>query len=230
MRKFWNNKELVIAVAKSKNITDVLRSIGLRAAGGNFKTIHRYIKDLKIDTSHFETTSERGKRIGLVRKKDIRFYLVENNHTVNSASLKERLFEEGLKKRECEECGQGETWRGKRMSLILDHKNGIHSDYRLENLRIACPNCNSTFPTHCGKNKAKRKCVDCSIKITHKGKYCRGCYQKYNTGGGNKIPERPSYQELKLKVEQYGYCAVGRMYGVSDNAIRKWIRKYEMKN
>jgi transposase-like protein len=24
-----------------------------------------------------------------------------------------------------------------------------------------------------------------------------------------------------------GYCAVGRKYGVSDNAIRKWLRWYE---
>jgi transposase-like protein len=23
------------------------------------------------------------------------------------------------------------------------------------------------------------------------------------------------------------YCAVGRKYGVSDNAVRKWIRMYE---
>jgi transposase-like protein len=24
-----------------------------------------------------------------------------------------------------------------------------------------------------------------------------------------------------------GYAAVGRKYGVSDNAIRKWVRQYE---
>jgi len=29
------------------------------------------------------------------------------------------------------------------------------------------------------------------------------------------------------EIAELGYCAVGRRYGVSDNAIRKWIRLYE---
>lgn len=49
-------------------------------------------------------------------------------------------------------CGQGEEWMGKKMSLILDHINGVHDDNRIQNLRIVCPNCNATLDTHCGKN------------------------------------------------------------------------------
>ena len=29
------------------------------------------------------------------------------------------------------------------------------------------------------------------------------------------------------EVEETSYVAVGRRYGVSDNAIRKWLRAYE---
>ena len=46
--------------------------------------------------------------------------------------LKRRLYDEGLKQRACELCGQGEEWRGRRMSLILDHINGVADDNRLE--------------------------------------------------------------------------------------------------
>jgi transposase-like protein len=39
--------------------------------------------------------------------------------------------------------------------------------------------------------------------------------------------ERPSYEELLLEIEEASYVAVGRRYGVSDNAIRKWLDQYE---
>jgi transposase-like protein len=29
------------------------------------------------------------------------------------------------------------------------------------------------------------------------------------------------------ELEATSYCAVGRKYGVSDNAVRKWVRFYE---
>lgn len=39
--------------------------------------------------------------------------------------------------------------------------------------------------------------------------------------------ERPSYRQLLAEIEESGYCAVGRKYGVSDNAVRKWVRWYQ---
>lgn len=42
-----------------------------------------------------------------------------------------------------------------------------------------------------------------------------------------KVKDRPAYQVLMRQVEQFGYTGTGRKYGVSDNAIRKWIKAYE---
>ena len=39
--------------------------------------------------------------------------------------------------------------------------------------------------------------------------------------------ERPSYEQLMEDVRTMSMLAVGRKYGVSDNAVRKWIRWYE---
>lgn len=39
--------------------------------------------------------------------------------------------------------------------------------------------------------------------------------------------ERPPYKILIKEISELGYCATGRKYGVSDNAIRKWIKYYE---
>ena len=39
--------------------------------------------------------------------------------------------------------------------------------------------------------------------------------------------ERPPYDQLIAEIEATSYLAVGRKYGVSDNAVRKWVRWYE---
>lgn len=41
--------------------------------------------------------------------------------------------------------------------------------------------------------------------------------------------ERPSYLQLAKEIAETSYSAVGRKYGVSDTAIRKWIKGYENK-
>ena len=38
---------------------------------------------------------------------------------------------------------------------------------------------------------------------------------------------RPPYDQLVRELEATSNLAVGRKYGVSDNAIRKWVRFYE---
>jgi len=44
-------------------------------------------------------------------------------------------------------------WNGRELSLILDHKQGIHRDNRPEMLQFLCPNCDSQLDTRGGKNK-----------------------------------------------------------------------------
>lgn len=225
----YQKQNIVLAVENSKSITDVIKYLGLRTAGGNYAVIKKYIKLYGIDTSHFTPQSEIIKIVvdRFVRK-PLSEILIKNKFNLCSSSVKERLYKEGLKKRKCELCGQEEIWMGKRMSLILDHKNGIHSDWRIENLRIVCPNCNATLDTHCGKNNIKKKCTKCNIQIKHKGKFCRNCYgeelqgkPKFNT---RKVKNRPDEKQLFKDINELGYCGTGRKYGVSDNAIRKWLK------
>jgi transposase-like protein len=39
--------------------------------------------------------------------------------------------------------------------------------------------------------------------------------------------ERPPYEQLVEEIRAMGFSAVGRRYGVTDNAIRTWVRAYE---
>ncbi len=47
--------------------------------------------------------------------------------------------------------------RASRLSMHLDHVNGVRNDNRLENLRMLCPNCHSQTPTYGGRNAKLRR-------------------------------------------------------------------------
>lgn len=210
----------------------------MRAAGGNYRTIRHYAEDVwRIPIDHFDPDAVR--RAALARQPIPLEEILVQGSTYQRSLLKERLFAEGLKARRCELCGQNEMWHGRRMSLILDHVNGVHDDNRLDNLRIVCANCNATLDTHCGRNtrlpQAQRACLLCGALFFPRAprhRYCsRACGQR---APGLRRPRpdtrrvaRPPYDQLLAEIAALGYTGVGRKYGVSDNAVRKWRRAYE---
>lgn len=79
-----------------------------------------------------------------------------NRPNTNRGIIKREMLAEGKLEYKCYECGINE-WRGKSLSLHLEHKNGDNTDHREENLTLLCPNCHSQTPTYCGRNKGKKR-------------------------------------------------------------------------
>lgn len=69
--------------------------------------------------------------------------------------LRIRLIKEGIKEEKCEECGI-DSWRGKKISLELNHIDGNKENHTLSNLEIICPNCHSQTSTYRGRNIKKK--------------------------------------------------------------------------
>jgi hypothetical protein len=205
----YNKNDVLEAVSESLCIADVCRYFGLKPQAANYSNFKKIILFYNIDTSHFLTQSELSKiRYKTINfdKKDLNDCLVQGSN-YDRKILKKRLFNEGYKEKKCELCGQSEIWNGNKLSFILDHINGINNDNRLENLRIICPNCDSTLDTYCSKNR--------NIKT-----------KKVTIIKQSKIPSKEililDFKELKT------FTKVGKKYNVSDNAIRKWCIKYEI--
>jgi len=229
----WTEQQLRDSVAESDSVSDVLRRFGLRPAGGNHALAKRWILRWDISTEHF---THGGDRFANSRPaaRPLEEVLVEHSRYSRS-SLKKRLYKSGLKARCCELCGLGEEWRGSSLSLVLDHVNGVADDNRLENLRIVCPNCNATLPTHCRRNirtsREPRPCALCGEVFRPRlssQRYCsRACGSRSSRYGPNPAArkvERPPYEQLLEEIATSSWSAVGRKYGVSCNAVRKWVK------
>ena len=79
------------------------------------------------------------------------------NSTLARHVIKKRIIRDNLLDYKCSCCGLTDYWNGKKLSLQLDHINGINNDNRLENLRFLCPNCHSQQDTYASKNRVKQK-------------------------------------------------------------------------
>ena len=233
------------AIASSICWAEALRKLGYQPRGHNFRTIQRWARRWNIDTSHFNPSLAR-RRSNRRRRVPLSEVMVEHS-AFSRGHLKARLLEEGVLEPRCALCQQGEIWHGRKMSLILDHINGVPDDHRLENLRLLCANCDATLDTHCGRNLPReRDCVGCGRAFAPRSvrhRYCTlACFngsrptpqgrdsRNSNFGKprfGTRKVERPPRPQLLREIEATSYLAVGRKYGVSDNAIRKWVRQYE---
>jgi hypothetical protein len=225
------------AVAQAICWSDALRALGYEPKGHNIRTLQRWVAKWRIPTDHFDPYAAQH-RAADTRRRPLDEVMVENS-TYTRGQLKPRLVAAGLKRPICEMCGQDEVWQGNRMSMVLDHINGVANDHRLDNLRMVCPNCAATLDTHCGRNAPReRACPGCGrtfVPRNIRNRYCsRECagvdaHERYSgvpKPEARKV-ERPPYEQLREDVAAMSMVAVGRKYGVSDNAIRKWLRWYE---
>lgn len=218
--------EFRMACKEANVISDILKPLGLKNQGRNHHNVIKRAKEENIDISHITLGygANTGKSFPNTRT-PLKKYLVENSKC-NRRHVKTKLINQNILKNECSICGLKESWNEKPIVMVLDHINGINDDYRLENLRLVCPNCNSQLDTFAGRNarkpeedKKKHFCLSCNVEISADAKFCPTCYSF-----SRRKVSRPSNEELLKEISETSFSAVGRKYGVSDNAIRKWLK------
>ena len=211
-----SKEEFQTLVSKCNTIADILRHFGMNNKGGNHHTVKRRAKYENIDLSHIVLGkgSNKGKRFA-PRKTDEEYFCI--NSTTNRGSIKSRIIRNNLIPHECAGCGLKDIWNNKKISLQLEHKNGIPNDNRLDNLCFLCPNCHSQTDTYAGKRFRK------SAKIKKGRSGPKPWLRK---------TDRPSKEELEKLINSIPMSSIAKTYKVSDNSVRKWAKSYgiELKN
>ncbi len=219
--------EVVAAVERSFSLVQVLIELGAGVGGSSSSSLRKRCRTENIDFSKFYSK-------GKIPAEEL---FVQDSHTARGV-VRKRLLKEKQIPYTCALCEVGPEWKGRPLSLVLDHINGIHNDHRLENLRFLCPNCNAQTPTYGGKNTAlagtsHTSCGACGVKIRKKNisGMCGVCWNKSSKAKAQrekrrKVKNRPSKEELQVLIVENTWTGIGRMYGVIANTVRKWAKAY----
>lgn len=74
-------------------------------------------------------------------------------------------------------------------------------------VQMECVRCGDPFETQDGRRKY---CSESCYQMA-----CRKC-------------DRPTAAQLKTLIENHPFVKIGKMFGVSDNAVRKWAKAYNL--
>lgn len=142
--------ELQALVQTSTSYADVMRGLGMDVNDTNHRRARRAVSRHHLDTSHFRRRSwGRSNRPTRLPTADrVLVVLPEQAGRTNRTRLHRALTELGVPYA-CVECGNPGEWRGRPITLQIDHVNGNWRDNRRENLRYLCPNCHALTETWC---------------------------------------------------------------------------------
>lgn len=140
--------EVATAVAESRSLGGVLRLLGHADNGGSRARLKRDIEAYGLSTAHFSGQGHARGTHSPYRKPaaEILRRLNSGASRTKTSLLRRALDDIGVP-RTCTRCGTGDTWRGNRLVLEIDHINGDPLDNRRDNLRYLCPSCHSQTET-----------------------------------------------------------------------------------
>ena len=229
--RFWSisKDELQELFDSSRSIADIISKMG---TDNSNKWYRQILKD-RIMLDNISLIKMKENYINFhktLHKKYSNNEIFIENSKYSRAGIKRRIIENNLIEYICSECGIIDEYNNNLITLDLDHINGIRDDNRLENLRFLCPNCHSQQNTSNGKNRIKTiKYCKCGNVIAKTSTICKKCRNSINILNIIKpLKFEVTKDELENLIKQYPITKIGKIFGVSGNAIKKRCEKLEI--
>ena len=205
-----SKEEFALIVANAHSVKDVVRALGYGTVNGaNSTTVKKRINREQLNTSHFKI-------------KMMKSYTDDEVFCKNTAAsqsvLRRRYKANAYTSYCCSICKQPPMWQNKPLTLILDHIDGDNKNGELTNLRWVCPNCNQQLPTTGFHGVKYRDPLD-TVQLP------KAQPKKPKT---TKPTKRPEYDELIVNVFKHSFTYLGKLYGVSPNAVQRWLKFYNV--
>lgn len=210
-------------------MAEVLAYFGLKNHGSNYKTVRDRAQheNINLNILYENGKSYRISKLSENKKVVSLEDIFSGKEYASSSTLRRKLLKANVIANECSICGHSGNWNNIPLSLQLDHIDGNPKNNSLSNLRLLCPNCHSQTSNFAGKNKRipdkvhePKYCEICGRETKGFTSWCHLCSVLKN----RKILDRPSREDLIKLLKVNSYVSVGKMYNVSDNAIRKWLK------
>lgn len=240
----FTKDELIEAISGETKWSVVLRKLGVKDTHNKMvPTLKNRLYSLGIDYSSIDMAvklREPGKsRNQYTKHSNDEIFRKNNGLSAEVAKLAFRRItpSEDYK---CAICGLPPFWNGKPLVLTFDHIDGDNSNNEISNLRWVCPNCDRQLSTYAGKNKPrvynnvkigrKDKCPLCGKDKWRRAKLCLECSRKERAKKEQLRRHQlyPNRETLKAEIRNSTFISIGNKYGVSDSAIRKLCKKYNL--
>lgn len=221
--KRLTKEELENVIKGSISYAEALRKLGRKPVGGSITNIALICKRFNISTDHMLGQSHRkGKSYprNIEQVKNRLTVGTSVDRRISSYILRRALLDSGTK-HECAYCNI-QTWNGEPLVLEIDHINEKYWDNTLDNLQFLCPNCHSIKTKHYIENKkaslsqlAEETCLDhvnVLVRIQQE------------------VPKKASFTKeiLEKLVWQLPITSIGKKYNMSDNGIRRWVKRWKI--
>lgn len=232
----YSKATLEKAVQESVSFRSLMSHLGISITGSSHTWLKKRVIEYGIDFSHFGMT--RGN--SSTSKKTPEEILVLIPDTTFSRTPRKLLIRAMLEKGIEYTCNMDgcenpkPMWRGEVLNLDIDHIDGNWRNCNLENLRFLCPNCHSQTPSNFrsrsstdgkpvgGYKKYEVDCPTCTGKMNKASSQCNACRLETPR---QPTTNYPPLEELVERLSRSSYLAVAKEIGVSDNAVRKHLKR-----